>query len=126
MGRIIRQRITINDSDIQKSLNASFWHWAMKNETICNMCQDLRTLILYQGEGKVQIDLRLFPHSFVEEHFLLKPDFFTLSFCKKLEGKVFGALNELEIKEFQLHFTFKHFDISASRSIKYYMLTRSI
>jgi hypothetical protein len=126
MGRIIKQKITVDDSDIQKGLNASFWHWCMKNPSICNMVPDLRTLILYEGEGKVTIDLRQFPASFVDEHFLSKPDNFTLSFVKKLETKIFSALTDLEIKEFLLHFTFKHFDISASRSIKYYMLTRTI
>lgn len=126
MGRIIRKKPIVEDSDIQEKLNASFWFWAMKNDTICNMCQDLRTLILYTGEGKVEIDLRKFPINFVEEHFLPKPDNFTLFFVKKLETKIFSALTELEIREFQLHFTFIHFEVSASRSIKYYMLTRSI
>ena len=46
------------------------------------MCQDLRTLILYSGEGRVTVDLRIFPIRFVEEHFLTKPDSFTYRFVK--------------------------------------------
>jgi len=116
----------MDEVKLKSALNTSFYLWVIKNDKISFQIREVHDFISYSKGGTIDVDLSQLSPEYLDKFYVTNPKKYADGFIKTLEQTVFQSLAAVKVDDYAFTYMFNYQNMSVTRKVNYYMLSKMI